>query len=70
VKAGKFRCIVVKPELRGDAIFQQKGELWVWVSDDQYKIPVQMKSAVFIGSITTELKEIEGIPLPLPSQLK
>ena len=70
VKAGKFRCIMVQPMLRGDAIFKQKGELWVWLSDDQYKIPVQMKSAVFIGKITTELKKIEGIPLPLPAQLK
>jgi hypothetical protein len=70
VKAGKFRTIMVQPQLRGDAIFKQKGELWVWLSDDQYKIPVQMKSAVFIGKITTELKKIEGIPLPLPSQLK
>ena len=69
VKAGKFRCIMVQPQLRGDAIFKQKGELWVWVSDDQYKIPIQMKSAVFIGKITTELKKIEGIPLPLPAQL-
>ena len=70
VKAGKFRCIIVQPQLMGEAIFKQKGELWVWLSDDQYKIPVQMKSAVFVGSITTELNKIEGIPLPLPSQIR
>ncbi len=70
VDAGKFRCIMVEPMLRGDAIFKQKGRLWVWLTDDQYKIPVEMKSAVFVGSITTELQKIEGIPLPLPSQIK
>ncbi len=70
VKAGKFRCIVVEPVLRGEAIFKQKGRLWVWLSDDRYKIPVQMKSKVFIGSITTELKAIHGVPLPLPSQIQ
>lgn len=70
VKAGTFRCILVEPQLRGEAIFKQKGRLWVWLSDDRYKIPVQMKSAVFIGKITTELTKIEGIPLPLPSQTK
>ena len=69
VKAGKFHCIKVQPQLRGEAIFKQKGKLWVWLTDDQYKIPVQMKSAVFIGSITTELTKIEGVPLPLPSQI-
>ena len=70
VKAGKFRCIMVEPMLRGEAIFKQKGKLWVWLSDDQYKIPVLMKSAVFVGKITTELKKIEGMSLPLPSQIE
>jgi len=70
VRAGKFRCIIVQPVLMGEAIFKQKGELWVWLSDDQYKIPIQMKSAVFVGSITTELTKIEGVPLPLPSQIR
>ncbi len=70
VKAGKFRCIVVQPRLQGAAIFKQKGKLWVWLTDDQYKIPVLMKSKVVVGSITTELKKIEGLPLPLPSQIK
>ena len=70
VKAGKFRCVVVEPQLRGEAIFKQKGRLWVWLTDDQYKIPVMMKSKVFIGSITTELMKIEGVKLPLPSQIK
>jgi hypothetical protein len=69
VKAGKFRCIKLQPRLRGDAIFKQKGELWVWVTDDQYKIPVLMKSAVFVGNITTELTKIEGLSHPLPSQI-
>ncbi|HFE63918.1 MAG TPA: DUF3108 domain-containing protein, partial [Caldithrix sp.] len=50
--------------------FKQKGKLWIWLTDDQYKIPVQMKSAVFIGKITTELTKIEGVPLPLPSQVQ
>jgi hypothetical protein len=69
VKAGKFQTIMVQPALKGDAIFKQQGKLWVWLTDDQYKIPVQMKSAAFIGKITTELTNIEGVPLPLTSQI-
>ncbi len=70
VKVGKFHAVKVQPVLRGEAIFKQKGQLWIWLTDDQYKIPIQMKSAVFVGSITTELVKIEGLPLPLPSQVK
>ncbi len=70
VKAGKFRCIMVQPQLKGESIFRQKGKLWIWLTDDEYKIPVQMKSAVTIGKITTELTKIEGLKLPLPSQIE
>ena len=51
-------------------IFKQKGELWVWLTDDENKIPVQMRSKVAVGSITTELKKIEGVSLPIKSQIK
>ena len=70
VDAGSFNCILVKPVLLGESIFKQDGEMWIWLTDDQYKIPVQMKSKVAVGSITTELKKIEGVPLPLPSQIR
>lgn len=70
VKAGKFRTIKVQPILQGDALFKQKGKLWVWLTDDQYKIPVQMKSKVVVGSITTELIRIEGLPERPPAQRK
>jgi hypothetical protein len=68
VDAGEFDCLVVEPLLFGEGIFKQKGTLKVWLTDDQYKIPVQMKSAVLVGNITTELEKIEGIAQPLPAQ--
>lgn len=70
VRAGKFDCIVVQPQLKGDAIFKQKGKLWVWLTDDELKIPVQMKSKAFIGSIVTELTKIEGIEKPITARVK
>lgn len=70
VKAGEFNCIVVQPMLEGDAIFKQKGKLWVWLTDDELKIPVQMKSKAFIGSVVTELIEIEGIDRPIAARVK
>ena len=57
VDAGTFDCIVVEPILRGPAIFQQKGRLTVWLTDDRYKIPVLMKSKVVIGAVAAVLKE-------------
>ncbi len=69
VPAGKFKCIVVKPVLEGESIFKQKGELWIWLTDDEHKIPVKMKSKVAVGSITTELKKIEGVEMPIRARV-
>jgi hypothetical protein len=39
------------------------------LTDDEYKIPVQMTSEVAVGHITTELEKIEGIKNKIPAQL-
>ncbi|MCP4632473.1 MAG: DUF3108 domain-containing protein [candidate division Zixibacteria bacterium] len=54
-RAGTFNCLLLEPVLRTSAIFENKGRLLVWVTDDKYKMPVMMTSKVIIGSITTEL---------------
>jgi len=56
VSAGKFDCYVIEPVMRAEGIFRAKGRIWIWISDDQYKIPVQMKTEVFfLGSISAQL---------------
>jgi hypothetical protein len=55
VPAGEFNCVVVEPMLKTPGIFEQKGSLTVWLTDDEVKMPVLMKSKVIIGSISTEL---------------
>lgn len=57
VEAGSFDCIVIEPFLRGPGIFQQKGRLTVWVTDDQYRLPVLMQSRVMIGAVSAVLKD-------------
>ncbi len=61
VPAGTFECFLVQPQLKGEALFKQKGKLWLWLTADQYKIPVKMKSKALVGSITTELVEMSGV---------
>jgi len=67
VEAGEFNCLYIEPLLKGEGIFKQKGKLRIWMTDDQYKIPIQMTSEVIVGHITTELEKIEGLPKKLPS---
>jgi len=52
---GKFDCIVVEPILKSSGVFRQKGRLTIWLTDDEYKIPVLLKSKVAVGSISAIL---------------
>ncbi len=61
VKAGEFNCVVVEPILRASGLFKSKGRLIIWLTDDERKIPVQMKSKIIVGYITAELKDMEGV---------
>ncbi|MEE9270489.1 MAG: DUF3108 domain-containing protein [Candidatus Krumholzibacteria bacterium] len=56
VDAGTFDCLVVEPFLEGAGLFNQKGRLTVWVTNDKYRIPVLMKTQVFIGAVSAVLK--------------
>ncbi len=67
--AGEFKCLKIEPLLKGEGIFQQKGRLLVWVTNDEYKIPVQMTSEITVGHITVDLEKIEGIKGKIPSQI-
>ena len=60
VPAGSFECFVVEPSIReGAGIFQAKGKLWVWLTADSRKLPVQMRSKIAVGSIEARLKSVE-----------
>jgi len=56
VPAGTFACIVVEPVLRVEGLFKQTGKLTIWLTDDDRRMPVLMKSKVFIGSIDARLR--------------
>lgn len=55
--AGEFDTIVIKPLLKSEGVFLQKGEIYIWLTDDEKRIPVMLKSKVKIGSFTAEIAE-------------
>ncbi len=58
--AGKFKCVVVEPMLKAGGIFKNKGRLVIWLTDDERRMPVLMRSKVLIGSISVVLQEVKG----------
>ena len=52
---GRFKTVVIKPLLRSEGIFSRTGDIYIWLTDDDRRIPILMKSKVKIGSITATL---------------
>ncbi len=61
VKAGKFKCVVVEPLIVEGGLFKAKGRFFLWITNDDKKIPVKMTAEIPIGNVSGELREIENI---------
>ena len=55
VPAGEFNTIVVKPLMKSEGIFYRKGELVIWLTDDEKRIPVKVKTKARLGSVIAQL---------------
>jgi hypothetical protein len=54
-KLGEFDTLVIKPLMKSEGIFNRKGDVYIWLTDDKKRIPVKLESKVPIGSITATL---------------
>ncbi|MCK5427512.1 MAG: DUF3108 domain-containing protein [Thermodesulfovibrionia bacterium] len=52
---GEFNTIVIKPIMQSEGIFMKKGDIYIWLTDDEKKIPAMIKSKVKIGSFVAKL---------------
>ncbi|MBI5097896.1 MAG: DUF3108 domain-containing protein [Nitrospirae bacterium] len=57
VQSREFNTILVKPLMKSEGIFRRTGDMFIWVTDDDRKIPVLFKSKAVIGTFTVELAE-------------
>ena len=56
VPAGKYTAVVVAPSIRTKGMFAEGGEAQVWFSDDERRVPVQVKSRFAGMTITLALQ--------------
>ena len=56
VPAGEFDAIVVQPVIKTTGIFSENGHAEIWLSDDENRIMLQMKSGLSFGSLNLYLK--------------
>ena len=70
VAAGTFNCVIVEPLVTEGGLFKHAGRILIWMSDDDRKIPVKVKTKILIGSIDAELTSYSGTRGPLDSKVQ
>jgi hypothetical protein len=60
VPGGTFKTVVLQPTFQTKGIFSQNGRAEVWITDDERRMMVQMKSKLSFGSLNLFLKGAKG----------
>jgi hypothetical protein len=58
VDAGTFATIVIRPTIKTSGIFSENGEARVWLSNDDRRLPVQLKTKFSRFSLTLLLTSV------------
>jgi len=59
---GELECFKIEPKLEGEAIFKQTGNIYIWLTNDEYKIPMLLESKIIFGHFRAILRDGEKIP--------
>ena len=59
VPAGTFDAIVIQPVIKTKGVFSEQGRAELWISDDDRRLILQMKSQLAFGSIDLYLTNIQ-----------
>ncbi|RNC68355.1 MAG: DUF3108 domain-containing protein [Desulfuromonadales bacterium] len=57
---GDVDTIVIQPLVASEGVFEGKGTVHIWLTDDERRIPVRARTKVPVGSVTATL--VERIP--------
>jgi hypothetical protein len=52
---GTVPTIVIRPLVRSEGVFEGKGKVTIWLTDDARRIPVRVETGVVVGSVTATL---------------
>jgi hypothetical protein len=68
VPAGKFECVIVEPLVKEGGLFKHEGNIIVWLSNDELKMPVKVRTKIIIGHVEAKLTSYEGLAGKLTSK--
>jgi len=57
---GPVDAFVVRPVLRFQEILRQTGDVLIWLTDDERRLPVRMRTEIKVGTIEATLIDVKG----------
>jgi len=62
---GTFNCLKFNPTIMPGRIFKKNSKLYLWITNDDNRIPVKAQVEVILGSVTMELTNAKGLKFPV-----
>lgn len=62
---GKFNCLKFQVDVIAGDVFKGDQKIYVWVTDDNNKIPIIIESPIIVGSVMARVKKISGVKYPI-----
>ncbi len=56
---GRVAAIVIKPEIKFQGMLRKNGDSFLWLTDDDRRIPLRLEAKVKIGVVVANLKQVE-----------
>jgi Protein of unknown function (DUF3108) len=56
---GEFNTVVVQPTFQLEGQFKPTGDIFMWFTDDDRKLPVRIEAKIKIGTLVAKLKSIQ-----------
>ena len=67
---GTFKTLKFAVRLVAGSVFTGKDDMYVWVTDDQNKVPLLFESPILVGKVQGTLVDFKNLKGPLDSKIK
>lgn len=64
-KLGTISCLKFSPSIKPGRIFKKDSKLYLWITDDENRVPVKAQVEILVGAVTLEIKSAEGLKYPI-----
>jgi hypothetical protein len=62
---GTFNCLKFNPTIIPGRVFRKDSKLYLWITDDNNRIPLKAHVELVVGSITMDLTSVKDLKYPL-----